>query len=968
MPPFRTKARAVDLLGKGQIADLPTAITELWKNGFDAYADNLTAEIYLKGYKDLIEPIFVMTDDGKGMSNKDIFDKWLVLGTDSKSRTGGTDEQGADTLWKKPRIKAGEKGIGRLSVAFLGSPMLMLTKKIGYKLQAMYFDWRLLENFNLFLDDIQIPVFEISTIDELRIKFDSLKKEFLKNFEKTKDSDGNLIWEKAQTDLRDTIVTDTKKINLPNFFEEELLHDIIDLVDDHGTKFVIFQPEEQILNLINLNDNNDNAFVQTSLAGFTNQFKDKSERLPINTFFPIHREVGNDTDFLNQKGNFFTPDDYNLADIIIEGDFDGNGGFIGNLKIYNETIPYKFSNSRKKDSRSYYGAFPIKLGYSQGNFNESKLDRILYDKISSKVDRYGALYLYRDGFRILPYGRTEYDFLEFEKRRSMRAGTWFFSHRRMFGFIELERNKNEYLKDKSSREGLINNAPYRAFKNDLEAFFIDLAKEYFSSEAKKNVFLNKKNELKDQSEAIKKDKKRETEAKKAFSRSLKEYPNRFKEYQQRYKGLLQDLQLKLNNSKIVYQELEHLLEELQKLDLEFKNLIPQISKAYKPTDLQLDRLYKYEDELVNFNDTVKKESESLLAKVQKELQIKELKIEFVKQCSRYQAELEAALYSNKGYLDDKFRSISREFENKSLSILDDLKFSKENLERSITTKEDVINNSLNIKEKFDVLLERINSEITPLVEHVRRLSFDIDEELVQGAYRAEYENIKYQWEQTRDAAQLGIAVEIIDHEFNVLYSQINSVIDKLDSEMPQKANSLFNNLKRSFKSLEDKYGLLSPLYRISGVSAKTITCKSLFEYLEDFFERKIHEEAINFSASKAFLNHSLEIKEPVIHTVFINLVNNAIYWLRAVDEKLIFFDYIKATGEILIMNSGLKIEERRIEKIFDLFYSNRPGGRGIGLYLSKQSLADNYFDIYATNDPEYNRLNGACFVLKPITF
>ena len=30
---FRTKARAVDLLGKGQIADLPTAITELWKNG-----------------------------------------------------------------------------------------------------------------------------------------------------------------------------------------------------------------------------------------------------------------------------------------------------------------------------------------------------------------------------------------------------------------------------------------------------------------------------------------------------------------------------------------------------------------------------------------------------------------------------------------------------------------------------------------------------------------------------------------------------------------------------------------------------------------------------------------------------------------------------------------------------------------------------------------------------------------------
>ena len=57
---FRTKARAVDLLGKGQIADLPTAITELWKNGYDAYADNLTAEIYLDTYKDVKSPLFVI--------------------------------------------------------------------------------------------------------------------------------------------------------------------------------------------------------------------------------------------------------------------------------------------------------------------------------------------------------------------------------------------------------------------------------------------------------------------------------------------------------------------------------------------------------------------------------------------------------------------------------------------------------------------------------------------------------------------------------------------------------------------------------------------------------------------------------------------------------------------------------------------------------------------------------------------
>ncbi|MCY1660383.1 ATP-binding protein [Chryseobacterium sp. SL1] len=135
---FRTKARAVDLLGKGQIADLPTAIIELWKNGYDAYADNLTAEIFQKEYADLENDLFLLTDDGKGMSQSDILDKWLVLGTDSKSRALLEIKPDKETLWKKPRVKAGEKGIGRLSVAFLGNPMLMLTKRIGFPLQLLF--------------------------------------------------------------------------------------------------------------------------------------------------------------------------------------------------------------------------------------------------------------------------------------------------------------------------------------------------------------------------------------------------------------------------------------------------------------------------------------------------------------------------------------------------------------------------------------------------------------------------------------------------------------------------------------------------------------------------------------------------------------------------------------------------------------------------------------------------------------
>ena len=240
----------------------------------------------------------------------------------------------------------------------------------------------------------------------------------------------------------------------------------------------------------------------------------------------------------------------------------------------------------------------------------------------------------------------------------------------------------------------------------------------------------------------------------------------------------------------------------------------------------------------------------------------------------------------------------------------------------------------------------------------------MDEELVQGAYKAEYENMKLKWEQIRETAQLGIAVEIIDHEFNQLYAKINSSINRLNSENLFNDSDEFEYLTKNFKQLENKYELLSPLYRISGASIKDISGKQIFDYLTKFFENPIKDHSIDFFSTENFSNRVISVKEPVIHTVFINIVNNAIYWLRNSSQKTIKLDYLEDTNEFLILNSGQRIEEHRLGKIFQLFYSNRPNGRGIGLYLAKQSLTESGFDIYATNDKSYNTLKGACFVIK----
>ncbi|MCH5719850.1 hypothetical protein [Niabella hibiscisoli] len=367
--------------------------------------------------------------------------------------------------------------------------------------------------------------------------------------------------------------------------------------------FLIFDPINQIIELSEKDDDNrdEKMFVLTSLSGFTNPFKEKT--IHISTIINIHTE-SEQYDLLTSSGNFFTRSDFDLADVFINGKFDGKGGFKGQIRIYDQIIDYDYLNPRQRKSSSFYGEIPIELGYSQGEEKSSLLTEQQFAGLKAKATLYGGLYIYRDEFRVLPYGRYNADFLNFEERRSKRAGTYYFSYRRMFGYLGLERDKNPKLIDKSSREGLIANTQYQSFVNDVIGFFVTLAQDYFATEAKESLFLDKKKQINAQNEALQADKAREKAEKIAFTKSLTSYPQRLEEHQTKYEHLLTTLDEKLNNINITYSEVEDILDEIQKLDLEFKGLVPKVPKRYKPTETQKERLYKFESRLNNYIELV----------------------------------------------------------------------------------------------------------------------------------------------------------------------------------------------------------------------------------------------------------------------------------------------------------------------------------------------------------------------------
>lgn len=65
MAQFKTRARALDLLGRQQIAGIPTAINELIKNAHDAYADKFDID-FLR-----CNNLLVLRDDGLGMTKEE---------------------------------------------------------------------------------------------------------------------------------------------------------------------------------------------------------------------------------------------------------------------------------------------------------------------------------------------------------------------------------------------------------------------------------------------------------------------------------------------------------------------------------------------------------------------------------------------------------------------------------------------------------------------------------------------------------------------------------------------------------------------------------------------------------------------------------------------------------------------------------------------------------------------------------
>lgn len=959
MAQFRTKARAVDLLGKGQIADLPTAVSELWKNGYDAYARNLRCNLYLPGYKDIESPVFTLSDDGFGMSESDILNKWIVLGTDSKAK-GVTLYSEEDRFGLEQRIPMGEKGIGRLSVAYLGSPMLMLTKKKGQSCQALLIDWRILENYNLFVDDVSIPVSAIPDAGLLDSIFRDMKATLLTNL------DGTDAW-KDQVELRDAIEKSIDSLAIPEAIVTEVVS-CFWAADFHGTTFVIFQPNEQLLDLevFNPNDQEGDSVseIQRSLSGIYNLFIDSPD---FNTEFNVVNAAGP----YNLINDFFDRNDFDKADHYIKGHVDESGLFSGTVRVFNQTVPYTYRPVRLP-GKTPYGAFDLELGEMEGQAKYSLLCPEEYSAITNKTDKFGGLYIYRDKFRVLPYGRTDYDFLKFEERRSKGAGYYFFSHRNMFGYIAISRSGNKDLVDKAGREGLIENKAYREFKKDLIALFVDLGKSFFYTSNSKEKEDDPKTLRAEQLKEIEAKNKRllEVENKRAkqtkarFNVELKENRRRIGELQSEIIKLQEQLQEKARSLNVTYEEYQSIAQKLNDRKALLREIKLVKPKRVKLSSVQEKKFAEYLAVYDSISQTVL-QCEEDVSHIREIFDVQNLKKDFDTNYALALREISQTTV----FFRKRFETVTSEF----LSVFrEDQREFMESFKQSIqelpelNTKDDYQSAISFVLKSKEEIKTQIYDKYVSFVEHMENLDFEVDDDFLIDWYKKQQEALEQRLEATDQLAQLGISAEIIDHELNVLYARMANSIRVLGeyAKTHTAVAETYSQIKVAFEHMEANYKMLQPLYHTIRRQRTEFGGEYIWENVCSFYRSRLDDLNVEVSASESFREYKFFTIESVIFSVFINVVNNALYWLVPVRDRKIYFDYDSNSKELLLMNSGERIDDRLLEDIFTLFFTRKSNGRGIGLYLARRSLRSIGMDIYATNDSRYNRLGGACFVIK----
>lgn len=395
-PRFKVSAGLKRVLGRELITDAEVAVFELVKNSFDAGAKQV--HIYA------LPESLVVADNGCGMTETDLRDRWLFVAYSAKRDPSKTLEY--RELAAERRAFAGSKGIGRFSSDRLGEHLILQTRPktdAGGRVHRIEVHW------NHFEADDSKP------FDQIPLTYRDSKR-----FDVALPRDAFL------SSLRHGTVIELRKLR------------------QHWTRTKLLDLKRALAKLINpFGSASDrfNIFMHSPTEAEEDRrarAEDTKKGIDAQYQSVVNGRVGNFVfEALRKRTTFIH---FNIADGRIDTALTDRGELVYKIR---EDSPYKQLEHARFSCEIYYLNHSAKLTFAK--------------RVGLPSVQFGSVFLFRNGFRVYPIGEARDDWFGFD-RRKQQGHSRFLGTREIIGRVDVSASEGEFQEASSRNQGLIESA------------------------------------------------------------------------------------------------------------------------------------------------------------------------------------------------------------------------------------------------------------------------------------------------------------------------------------------------------------------------------------------------------------------------------------------------------------------------------------------------------------------------------
>lgn len=458
---FNVDAYTARLIGRENVSKLEGAVLEIVKNAYDA--DARTFCLY---YSNVRNCIYIM-DNGHGMKEDVIRTHWMTIGNSSKKES---------YLSPKKRIQTGAKGIGRFALDRISDRCRMLTISEDGGLEWIV-DWedfsgsKTISEVKAMLYDTDMSLLEYADIihwENTAVAKEILACEF--------DGLGTVFCLEGLHDLWDQKTMSRLRNHLENLLPPDVVEDFqIFFFDDETAA------EEARIKSANVDS-----------YDYKIEFQVTGDCLKI-------RIMRNEFDFRGEAQKVFEQAGF---------DDDEQKYFYGNEREIEAFINRDLGNS------NCIGNYRGTLYFNKISATEKDREKFYYKDIKDRMNltkKFGGIKLYRDKFRVRPYGEygdNDFDWLELSARRNRSPaglgkanGQWRVGAEQMLGSVYISRN-NTNLDDAANRNGIQEGAGFNQLKQVIIYVISEFEKDRQSVGRKLAEYARNQNSVQQQIQQI----------------------------------------------------------------------------------------------------------------------------------------------------------------------------------------------------------------------------------------------------------------------------------------------------------------------------------------------------------------------------------------------------------------------------------------------------------------------------------